>query len=318
MSTKHLVWLDCDPGHDDAMAIILATHNPSVNLLGISTICGNQTVQKTTTNALKVLALVGKKVDVVQGSEEGICCPSRACGEIHGGTGLDGSEIPEPICKPIDKNAIIAMYEAITSQKEKVIVVGTAQLTNIALLLKVFPQVKQSIKEIVIMGGNIGIGNMHPSSEWNIAGDPEAAEIVFNCGLKVVMIPLEVTHKVLVTSKILDAITEACKHSKFAKIIRELMLFFAIGYDKTFKMPDPPLHDPCTIAYIIDPSLFKCELVYVGVERMSSMCNGRTVCDMFHMTKNKPNVHLATAVSVDGFWDLMIKALVSANELAKK
>lgn len=317
MEHKIPIWLDCDPGHDDAMAIILAGYNPKIKLLGISTVCGNQTADKTTINALRTLELAGiKNIDVVKGLNEGLCRPSRACAEIHGDTGLGGAELPDPVQKPLKENAILKMYNTIRNYPEKVALVGTAQLTNLALLLKTFPDVKENISEIVIMGGAVGIGNMRPAAEWNIEGDPESALIVFNCGLKVVMVPIEVTHKVLVTKEIFEQIKGFKTH--FGDIVVKLLSFFANTYDKIFKMPDPPLHDPCTIAYLINPEIFKTEFLHVDVETSSKFCNGRTNCDIFGMTGSPKNVHVALEVNVGKFWELMLDALKKANEKYKE
>eukprot|EP01022_Parablepharisma_sp_SALTPOND_P021915 TRINITY_DN437_c0_g1_i2.p1 TRINITY_DN437_c0_g1~~TRINITY_DN437_c0_g1_i2.p1 ORF type:complete len:435 (+),score=21.88 TRINITY_DN437_c0_g1_i2:1605-2909(+) len=311
------IWLDCDPGHDDAMAIILASYSPHINLLGISTVCGNQTVDKTTINALRTLELAGiSGIQVVKGSNEGLCRPSRACPEIHGGTGLGGADLPDPVQKPVPENAILRMYKAITEYPEKVALLGTAQLTNLALLLKVFPEVKKNISQIVVMGGAIGLGNMRPAAEWNIEGDPEAASVVFNSGLKVVMIPIELTHTVLVTKNIFDTLKGY--NAKFGDIIVQLLSFFANTYDKIFKMPDPPLHDPCTVAYVINPGIFNTEFMHVEVETGSRCCDGRTNCDIYGMTGQPKNVHVALKVDTEKFWEMMLDALGKANEKWKQ
>jgi len=310
------VWLDCDPGHDDAMAIILASYDPHIELLGISTVCGNQTVEKTTANALKTLELAGiTGIEVVRGADEGLCRPSRACPEIHGSSGLGGADLPEPKQKPVNENAIVRMQRIISTCKDKVSLLGTAQLTNIALLLKTFPEVKSNISQIVVMGGAIGIGNMQPASEWNIEGDPEAALAVFNCGLKVVMIPIELTHTVLVTKDIFTKIENYNTH--FGNILVKLLSFFAETYKTVFRMPDPPLHDPCTVAYIIAPEIFVTEFMHVDVETGSKCSDGRTNCDVFGMTKLPKNVHVAVKIDVDKFWELMINALNQANDKVK-
>lgn len=306
------VWLDCDPGHDDMMAIILAGHNENIHLLGISTVCGNQTVEKTTLNALRTLELAGiPNVPVVKGASEGLCRPSKACPEIHGETGLGGFELPEPKQKAENENCILKMFNTISKFKEKVTLVGTAQLTNIALLLKSFPEVKSNISQIVIMGGAIGCGNMRPAAEWNIECDPEAALIVINSGLKIVMIPIECTAKVPVTKEIFAEFKAL--NTKFGDIIYNLLYFFAQTIQKIYKTSEPPLHDPCTIAYVINPDIFTTEFLHVDIETGSKFCDGRTNCDLYNMTGGKKNVYVAIDVKTQKFWELMLSALKKAN-----
>jgi inosine-uridine nucleoside N-ribohydrolase len=312
-----LVWLDCDPGHDDAFAIILAGHNSKLRLIGISTVCGNQTVEKTTINALRILSVSGlEDVDVVKGSSGPLCRKSRtSCEEIHGDSGLDGTDFPPLKKEPVNKNCITHMYDCISSQPRKVTIIATAQLTNVALLLKVFPEVKEHIEQIVLMGGSIGLGNMTAAAEWNIMCDPEAAQIVFESGVKTAMIPLEVTHTALCTKEVLDKI-EALS-SRYSKLVHELLTFFQGSYLSLFAMPDPPLHDPCAVAYVISPEIFEGLLVRVDVEMGSRMCDGRTICDMFGMTKNVKNVFVATRMNVTAFWDIMLDAIMSADKVSE-
>jgi inosine-uridine nucleoside N-ribohydrolase len=308
------VWLDCDPGHDDMMAIIFAAYSEQIELLGISTVCGNQTADKTTSNALKTLELAHiTGVDVVRGMDEGLCRPSRACPEIHGSTGLGGAELPAARQVALKENAILHMFNVISAPRaQKVSLLGTAQLTNIALLLRCFPEVKSHIEQIVVMGGAVGLGNMRPAAEWNIEGDPEAAHVVFNSGLRVVMIPIEVTHTVLVTKAILAEIKAL--GTKFAETIVSLMTFFGHTYDTVFRMPDPPLHDPCTVAFVISPEIFTVEHLHVEVELGSKCCDGRTNCDIFNMLKKPKNVFVARKVNVPQFWQLLLAALRKAND----
>lgn len=320
LSSKKLVWLDCDPGHDDAMGIILAAHNERLRLLGVSTIGGNQTVDRTTANALKVLHVAGiQNVEVVKGSRTPLMASSSAeaeaaCPEIHGESGLDGADFPEVKLVAIQKNCALYMYETIAAQKEKVVVVATGPLTNVAILLKAFPEVKQHVDCIVLMGGCVGLGNTSPAAEWNIECDPEAAAIVFESGLPVSMVPIEVSHTVLVTEELLARV-EALR-SPFARLVFDLLTFFKTTYATVFQMPDPPLHDPLAVACVIDRSLFSGRMVRIDVEHRSQLCNGRTVCDIFNRTSRRPNVWLAERVDVKGFWQLMFDALNTANRLS--
>ncbi|CAF1541978.1 unnamed protein product [Didymodactylos carnosus] len=226
------VWLDCDPGHDDAFAILLAAYHPYLKLIGISTVVGNQTIDRTTANVYKVLHLANiKNIPVIQGCSEPLCQPISTCPEIHGQTGMDGADIPEAPQKhnvEDDENYLWKIYRLIVDNGSRITLMATGQLTNVALLLKVFPKVKNYIEEIVIMGGCIGLGNMSPAAEFNILNDPEAAHIVFSSNVRLVMVPLEVTHTVCVTPDIsqrLDLI-----NSRFSTILNHLLHFFASTY----------------------------------------------------------------------------------------
>jgi len=215
--TRFPVWLDCDPGHDDAMAIILAAYHQKIHLLGISTVAGNQSIDKVTNNALDVLELIGKHdIDVVKGAEKAIIREIMLAPEIHGESGLDGCNLPKSEKSYLKKNAIVHIFETIMAHPINVTVVATGMLTNIALLLKTFPEVKPKITEIVFMGGAMGMGNYSPCAEFNIWNDPEAAHIIVQSGLKVVMVPLEVTHTALCSKDIIKTL-----HDKQTKMCSE-------------------------------------------------------------------------------------------------
>jgi len=266
------VWLDCDPGHDDAFAIVLCGHNLKLKLLGISTVAGNQSVEKTTQNALTILNLAGLSyIDVVPGQATPLLRPSKVCPEIHGSSGLDCSiPLPTPKKKCLFKKAIIHMSEVIAEYPEPVTLIATGCLTNYALLLSIYPELKGRIKELVLLGGAMGIGNISPVAEFNILLDPEAAKIIFESGIRIVMIPLEVSHTVLVTQKILERIS-SLGSTLFSKIMIELLVFFSDTYKKVFKFEYPPLHDPLAVSYVIDPSIFDTELMRVDIEITSEL-----------------------------------------------
>eukprot|EP01112_Ceratiomyxa_fruticulosa_P006854 TRINITY_DN1776_c0_g1_i2.p1 TRINITY_DN1776_c0_g1~~TRINITY_DN1776_c0_g1_i2.p1 ORF type:complete len:335 (-),score=44.09 TRINITY_DN1776_c0_g1_i2:73-1077(-) len=313
--TKTPVWLDCDPGHDDAFAIILAGHNESIDLLGISTVAGNQTVQKTTINALTVLAISGlEHVDVVAGQTVPLMRPSIICPEIHGDSGLECSK-GFPIVKikdPIHKKAIMHMFDVINSHESKVTLIATACLTNVALLLTVFPEVKEKLEKIVLLGGAVGSGNISPVAEFNILIDPEAAKIVFESSVHIVMVPLEVSHTALVTPQILEKVKGLS--STYGDLMEDLLLYFAKSYFEVFKFEHPPLHDPLAVAYVIAPHLFKTTFMRVDIETQSLLCAGQTVCDIYHMSPKPKNVHVATHVDIAAFWALQLDAIFKGNE----
>lgn len=316
MEKKKRVWLDCDPGHDDAMAIILAaglSHAYSVNLIGVSTVCGNQTVEKTTDNALRILNLINRNdVPVYRGADKPLTRPKRNCPEIHGESGLDGPDIPSAPKGAHPTPAVVAMAEALLSgdPADKPTLVATGALTNVALLFSVYPEVIDRLSELVIMGGAYqGLGNTGPTAEFNIQCDPEAAHIVFEAGLKsLVMVPLEVTHTVLVTPEIRNNF----KGSRFRLLLDELMHFFEESYKKVFGFERPPLHDPVAVFYVMLPSLFSTKRMRVDID-CGQLCAGTTVCDHYGMSGKEPNVTVCTEVDVREFWQFMVLAVEQAD-----
>jgi len=322
MDSKRIpIWLDCDPGHDDAMAIILAAYNPKLNLLGISTTHGNAPVEHTTKNACKLVYTCGiEGVDIVKGAEAAICHqPGERVSEmIHGYDGLgtkNNQKFPNTNVEPLKKNAYVHMCEKILASPEQVKVIATGNLTNIAILLKAFPEVKANISAIVFMGGAINFGNASPSAEANIFNDPDAADIVCRSGLEIVMVPLDVTHTVLVTPEIIKKI-DGMK-SQFANLCIGILQFFADAYRDVYGFDSPPLHDPCAVAYCIAPELFEVKFCNTRIERVSDSTRGRTVCDMYGVTNLPKNVHVTTKIDVPKFWEMMLAALEVANSRSR-
>jgi inosine-uridine nucleoside N-ribohydrolase len=300
MSGKNLVWLDCDPGHDDAFAIILAGYSQQLDLIGISSVAGNQTIDKTTENALKIMRASGLINDDTPGCEDaskldysrplrledslshgGMSCPLlRGCSRplfrepfvtdiIFGDTGLNThSAIEFPQIPPAARKYFTninsqpschfttLMFEYFKSFfPRKVTLVAVGPLTNVALLLLNHPSVRDFIDRIVIMGGALGLGNVTPAAEFNVFCDPEAASLVFNSNVNIFMVPLEVTHTTLATEAVLNKIGELS--SNFSAIMIELLLYFKTSCKEIRNMDSPPLHDPCAVAFVIDPSLFE-------------------------------------------------------------
>ncbi|KAI8466212.1 MAG: putative tRNA synthetase [Monoraphidium minutum] len=328
-ATRIPVWLDCDPGHDDAMAIILAAYDPRLQLLGISTVAGNQSVEKVTRNALDILEFAGVEgVGVVMGQGRPLLRPSPIlCPEIHGDSGLDGPEggpvLPHSDREPLAGKAAVVMAERIKGFLEEhprtgpVRLVCTGALTNAALMLALYPELRGSLEVVimvVIMGGALGIGNTGPVMEFNIQTDPEAAKVVFEAGVQLAMVPIEVTHTALATPDVLGRLlTSRPGVSKFKALVEQLLTFFAGTYREVFKFEDPPLHDPCAVAYVIDPSIFQVEEMRVDIETASSLSAGQTVCDVWHQSRRPKNCRVARAMDVAAFWELMISALDAAD-----
>jgi inosine-uridine nucleoside N-ribohydrolase len=276
------------------------------------------------------LTISGLQVPVVAGSGAPLIQKPVICDEIHGNTGLDGAKFP-PLtvsAEPPSTKAISMIAETL-KKHNRVTLLATGPLTNIALLLLVYPECKFFIEKIVIMGGALGLGNTSPAAEFNIQVDPDAAHIVFESGLPLFMVPLEVTHTALVTPPVVDRIRVSLNDSNFCAVILDLLQFFESTYQKVFGFSSPPLHDPCACALVFEPEIFETKLMRVvqlfiylnifsskDIERNSEFCSGRTVCDIhsFKPTSRAKNANVALQMNVEIFWDLMISALCRANE----
>ncbi|GHP01425.1 hypothetical protein PPROV_000018100 [Pycnococcus provasolii] len=325
---RRSLWLDCDPGHDDALALLLAIGNASVRPLGVSTVHGNQTLSKVTTNALKVLQLLGCESVIpvyagaprpLQGSLEQ---SNQTCPEIHGECGLGGPRLEECAVPPrTDVPAIVAMHDALKKAYEeegqRPALVATGALTNVALMLSVYPDCVDFV-EIVFMGGAVGEGNTGAVAEFNIQTDAHAASIVMEHGTRmpVTMVPLEVTHTAIATKEVQASLA---RHGRVGNVVNEWLAFFADTYRDVFGFLDgPPVHDPCAVAFVIDPSIFTdVRHVRVDVETASPLSLGQTVCDVRGKygrgaTRSR-NVNVCFAMDVPAFWRMMDQA-VDATE----
>jgi inosine-uridine nucleoside N-ribohydrolase len=311
---KTPIWLDCDPGNDDLLAITLAGHNEKLHLLGISTVAGNTHLHKVTRNALDALEVSGLEVDIVQGVSGGLFGPKEVAEAVHGETGL-GAELPRSPRSVLVANGIQHIYNVIMNSEEKVTIVAIGPLTNIALLIQSFPDIRQNLEQIVIMGGACELGNVSPSAEFNIYNDPDAAHIVFHSKVKVVMVPLELTHTLLATEQKIEELR--AMNTVFATSLAGCLSFyftFATTYER---LAGAPLHDSCAVIYAIDPQLLECQLMNVEVERHSQFNNGRTVCDMKGVTAGVKNVHVCTKINVDEAWKLTFDAIHKGNVKSK-
>lgn len=315
------IWLDCDPGHDDAIAIALAAHTPSLKLLGVSTVAGNQSIEKVTKNASSFLSAIGMgHVQVFQGQGQPLMRPAAACPDIHGNSGLDRLDSDSSFCEslleavapPAAPHIFAGIEEEFKRTGQPVYLVCTACLTNAALLLILYPQVKPMIK-LVLMGGSLGKGNTGSVAEYNIQHDAEAAKIVFESGVDLTMVPLDVTHTALVTPDVLTSLVGA-RESRFKELIHGLMLFFAATYKAIFSFEHPPLHDPLAVAYVIDPSKFVTEHYRVDIETGSQLSTGQTVCDFWGTSSRPKNTTVTLAVDLDWFWRELAGALSRADE----
>lgn len=302
--------LDCDPGHDDAIAILLAAHAPALKLEAITTVAGNQTVEKTALNALKVCSLAGiRDVPIAKGMDRPLVRPLRVAEDIHGASGLDGPSLPTPDLQLAPIHAVDLLIELLLASDGDITVVATGPLTNVATAMRREPRIIPKIQQIVLMGGAIGLGNTTPAAEFNIYVDPEAAHVVYTCGRPITMIGLDVTHQVLATKKVRSRIRAL--GNPVAHLVDDLLGFFAETYRNVFGFSAPPLHDPCTIAHLLVPGLLTTRAMHVGIELHGELCVGRTVCDVYGMTGQAPNVMVGEQIDAPRFWDLLIETLAT-------
>jgi inosine-uridine nucleoside N-ribohydrolase len=302
------VVLDCDPGHDDAMAILLAAASPALELLAITTVAGNQTLDKVTLNARRVCSVAGiTDVPIAAGCDRPIRREQVVAGDIHGASGLDGVDWGEPTVGLDPRHGVDVIVEAAEAGPLTLIAVGP--LTNVATALERAPHIAANLERISIMGGAIGLGNRTPSAEFNIYVDPEAAAAVFASGVPITLLPLEATHRALATDEVLERI--AALGSPVAAMSIALMRFFAETYERVFGFDAPAVHDPCAVAAVIEPSIITTRHVNVMIDTSSGIGAGRTACDIHGVTGNPENADVAIDLDARAFWDLMIQALAA-------
>ena len=304
---KEKIILDCDPGHDDAVAIMLAAINPKIELLGITVVAGNQKLEKTVNNALKVCNHLNLNVPVYSGMSRPMIREQLIADDIHGETGLDGPKFEELKIKAEDKHAVNFIIDTLMNSDEKVTLVPTGPLTNIRIAIRFEPRIIEKINRIVLMGGSYQLGNMTPAAEFNILADPDAAHIVFSSGLKIVMMGLDLTRQASATKEVVEKIKSL--NNKASKLFVDLMEFFAASQKNVYGWSAPPVHDPTTIAYIIDPECIEVKPMFCEIELWSEKSYGRTLCDYFGILKKEPNVDVAVKLDFDKFWNLVYENL---------
>jgi inosine-uridine nucleoside N-ribohydrolase len=300
--------LDCDPGHDDMVAIMVAAADPRIDLVAITTVAGNGTLERTTHNARAVCSLAGiRDVPIAAGAPGPLVGRLHTASQVHGESGLDGADLPPPDVPLAAEHAVTLMARMLRESADQVTIVPTGPLTNIALLLRTHPELAPRIREIVLMGGSAGVGNVEPLAEFNIYVDPEAADVVFSSGLTVTMCGLNVTHQALATDAVLDRVRAL--GTPLADTVVRLLSFFGDRYRDIWGLPGPPLHDPVAVARVIDPALVRCEDANVAVELHGAHTRGATVCDRFNVRGRPPNAKVAMELDAAGFWELVVGAV---------
>ena len=305
---KQKIILDCDPGHDDAVAIILAAVNPTIDLLGITVSAGNQTVEKTKLNACKVLQWIGATdIPVYPGCPRPIIRDAYIADFIHGESGLDGPVFPPLTKMPQEERGVNFIVNTLMESDGDIIVVTTGPMTNLAMAMRMEPKIVDKIKRIVIMGGSITNGNVTPAAEYNIWADAEAAYICFTSGRPITMVGLDVTRKVLCYPEIVNRMDKIVTEA--SRLFVDLMGHFCKKQAEVFGYDGGPLHDPVTIAYLIEPELVTTQAMNVTIEIKGDSSYGRTNYDVFDFLGAPPTADVATDIDVEGFWNLIEREL---------
>lgn len=305
MEKKNII-LDCDPGHDDAVAIIMAGSYPGFNLIGVTVEAGNQTIEKTGRNALNLVQYLDLNVPVAIGSGKPLKRQPITCGEIHGESGLDGFEFPKLKIDFDKRDAVTFLHEEI-SKVDKVTLVTTGAMSNVARLLLEYPEDKERIEEIVSMGGSIGYGNVTPAAEFNILCDPEAVDVVIKSQIPVKFCTLDVTRKVLVLPEVVERMNKV--QNKVSDMFVALMKFFNKTQKEVFGFEGGPLHDPVTIVSLINPNVVKFQKMNVEIDCSGGCSYGRTNCDRFDFLKREPNAEVSVEIDVEEYWNEIEKGL---------
>jgi pyrimidine-specific ribonucleoside hydrolase len=302
------ILIDCDPGHDDMMAIMLACASPQLELLGVTTVAGNQTGEKTWRNALRTLTLIGRTdVPAARGADKPLLRELTVAPEIHGVSGLDGAHLPEPGFRGLEEHAADFLIRTIRGSPEPVTLVPTGPLTNVALALLKEPGLARKLERIVLMGGAVHDSNITPAAEFNIYVDPEAARIVFGCGAPIVMVGLDVTNKARLSFA--DIAEMASWKGWVSRVVAPLLAFFAQANKDVFGFDGAPLHDALAVAHLVRPEVIRTRRMNVVVETAGEFTRGRTVADLYGVTRRPANVEVALEVDQPLFREMIFQAI---------
>jgi pyrimidine-specific ribonucleoside hydrolase len=299
------VIIDCDPGHDDAIALILAFAHESLDVKAVTVVAGNQTLDKTLLNAKKILSFIGKHPPVAAGAAAPMFRKLETAPSVHGESGLDGPVIPEPDFREEPVPAVELLRKTIMENPEPVTLIPIGPLTNIGILFSAYPEVKKNIRQISLMGGGIEMGNWTSAAEFNIYVDPEAADIVFTSGIPLVMAPLDVTHRAMITKEELERLRNF--GGKVPVLVAEILDFF-FEFHISQGFAGAPLHDPCAVAWLIKPELFTVKPYHVDIETTGKHTAGMTLADRRPWTGAKPNATVLLDLDREGFIQLIIDA----------
>ena len=306
MTEKIPVILDGDPGHDDAIAWMLAKSSPLLDIRAVTSVCGNQTIEKTTYNAQRICALLGIDAPVAMGRPGPLMTPPMNAPSVHGQSGLDGPVLPEPDRPLSPLPAVGLMAEVLRASERPVTLVATGPLTNVAALLLAHPELKGKIARISLMGGGIATGNWTPAAEFNILVDPEAAKIVFTSGVPITMAGLDVTEKALILPEDFERVRAL--GNPVSDIVAQWLEFF-YKFHRSIGYAGAPMHDPCAVMALIHPEIFTIRPMYVQVETGGEYCRGTTVGDLLGFSGHAPNADVLMDVDRGRFADLLVEAI---------
>ncbi len=314
---KPKLLIDCDPGHDDAVAILYAARH--FELLGISTVFGNQTVELTTRNALRVLALAGLSIPVARGFDRPLVGDAPLAPDTHGASGLDGVELPEPTAAPIDLHATQFIIDTASRHRGELVVAIIGAHTNVAVALRLEPRLAQWIRAITIMGGTAGIGNLRPQACVNILSDPEAAHMVFTSGIPIRWIGYETTRTVLMCES--DIARLRAGRGKVAHAVADIATYYRERQRAVYGIDGAPMHDSCAVVPFVRPDLIRYEAVPIAIELASPLTRGMTVVDRRPLQpgaslrsiepRRPPNAEMAVAVDVQGLIDELVDTMLA-------
>ncbi len=302
------ILIDCDPGHDDMMAIMVASSSPELELLGVTTVAGNQTGEKTYLNALKTLTLIGAtEVPVARGADKPLFRELTVAPEIHGVSGLDGADLPEPGFQGVQQHAVDFLIRTIMESGTPLVLVPTGPLTNVALAMLKDPRITTKLERIVLMGGAVFDSNVTPAAEFNIYVDPEAAKVVFGSGVPLTMVGLDVTNKALFGFEDIERM--AAMNGKVSRVVAPLLKFFAQANKDVFGFEGAPLHDALAVAHLIKSEVIRTQKMNVEIETEGELTRGRTVADVYGITGKPANTDVALEVDKDLFKELLVQAI---------
>ena len=313
---RRKIIIDCDPGIDDAVMLCLAAaYQEQLELLAVTTVAGNQTIDKVSENALKIIDFLNLKVPVAKGMETHLMNPVNVAEEAHGEDGLGGVGIPEAVSEREKEHGVLYLHRIHMEQKEKITLVVTGPCTNIAMLFRLFPQVKEKIDQIILMGGGVKCGNCTAAAEFNIYEDPEAAQIVFQSGIPIVMAGLDVTWQCGLTRKQIEKLCQM--GGKVGRFCGDMAGYaFENSFNDLRKIL--PLHDAVTIMYLVHPEIFEGEKAFVQVDCSEGPSRGRTICDFrWWRFQEDPEIKVLLYADSQKFQELLIDAFYELDERLK-
>ena len=298
---RRKIILDCDPGHDDAIALMMAAKHPSIELLGVTIVAGNQTLEKTLVNGLNVCQKLGLSVPVYAGMKRPIMRQQIVAADIHGESGLDGPVFDPLTKKPEPEHAVSYLIRTLMASEGDITLVAVGPLSNVAVAMRMEPGIVSKIREIVLMGGAYGTGNVTPSAEFNIYADPEAARVVFTSGVPIVMMGLDLTNQTVCTADVIERMRNT--GNRAGALFADIMSFTLKTQAEVYGLAGGPVHDATCIGYLIDPGCITTKDMYVEIDVNEGPCYGRTVCDELGITGKTPNAKVGTKIDTPRFWD---------------